>query len=221
MPILRGVEYHGGGCCGAGTEGGHIPGGSRQPPDRDQQHSPADAGQHQHNGGGKPDRHRHQRAGPGAGRRRGDGQRGAAGRRAGRGQIHPAAAAVRGDLQSVSGSVYYGRGIGAAGEAACRPSGHCAGKHSAGCRERHRPDLRPDRAGQARPGGGRLHPDHAHHGPDRLDRQRLAGEGVRRPPAECGKKSGNPHLYRGPCEQGRRDRRPEGDGAHRGHGAVL
>ena len=41
------------------------------------------------------------------------------------------------------------------------------------------------------------------------------------PPAGRRQEAGDPDVYRGPCQQGRCYRRPEGHGAHRGYGSLL
>ena len=70
-------------------------------------------------------------------------------------------------------------GIGAADQAAGGPAGRAAGEHLPGGRKRRGRDLRADRGDQARPGGHRLHPDHALRGhlpprPARCRRSRRA-----------------------------------------------
>ena len=48
-----------------------------------------------------------------------------------------------------------------------------------------------------------------------------SGEGECRPAAGGSQKAGDSHVYRGSCEQGRRNCRPQGHGTYRGYGALL
>lgn len=171
-----------------------------RPPDRDQQHSPADAGQHQHNRGGKQDRHRHQRAGPGAGRRRGDGKRGAAGRRPGAGKSTLllqlcGAISSRFQVLYITGEESVRQVKLRADRLALRRKTFCWPAENdidqiCGLIERDKPDLVVIDSIQT------MHTTDL----TASTGQRLAGEGVRRPPAECSKKSGDPHLHCGPRE---------------------
>ena len=82
-------------------------------------------------------------------------------------------------------------------------------------------DLRTHREGKAGTGRHRLHPDHAVYGHLVFVRHGQSGERECGPPAGCRQEAGDPDVYRGPCQQGRCYRRPEGHGAHRGYGSLL
>ena len=167
-------------------------------------------------------RHRHRRAGPGAGRRRGGRLPGAGGRRPRHRQIHAADPAVR---QHGPGwrlrALRVRRGIGPPGQAA----GATAGLRGFGLlravRKRYEHRGKAHAAALPRRHGGGFHPDHvpARHG--QRAGQRFPGAGVRRAADAACEGQRVQRVPGGPRDQGRLHRRSTHTGAHGGRCAVL
>ena len=89
------------------------------------------------------------------------------------------------------------------------------------CRERRGRDLRSDRIYETRFGRHRFDPDDALHGYFVVVRHGQSGQGELGALFKCSKNAGDSNLHRRPCQQGRRDCRPQGHGAYCGYRALL
>ena len=114
-----------------------------------------------------------------------------------------------------------GRGKQASAQVARYPAGRQLAESFGDDRDRRRGRVRADQKHQARFGDDRLHPDHESHRAELLAGQRDTGEGVHQYAHAHRKGAGYPDVRGRTCQQGRLDRRPQGAGAYRGHGAAL
>ena len=208
MPFLRGVEYP----VRGGTrppEGGRIrlcrrPGGG----------CPLPSGYPSRRGTAHP--HRAVRARPGTGGRYRPGRADAHRRRSGDRQIHPAAPDLRARGAGDVDPVCLGGGISEADQAAGRPAGGAERQPFRPVRNRHGNRHRRHAGASARPAHPRFDSDDVSRGHFLLPRQRHPGTGMHRG-GDAGCQGGRyPGFHRRACQQGRGDRRAQGDGAYRG-----